>query len=83
MGDITDSFIVLFFVSDRGQCHFYGQHLWNTSMRQIVNLISPVDHLLIDNQTVMFNFSAWTGGYATELDNAAVSLFFLINRTRC
>jgi len=45
-------------------------------MWQLINITSPVDYLLIDNQTVKFNFSAWLGGVKGENDNAAVSLSF-------
>lgn len=46
-------------------------------MWQTVNMTSSVDALLIDNQTVSFNFSAWIGGLLSQNDNARVSLTFI------
>jgi hypothetical protein len=46
-------------------------------MWQIINLTNPFDLLLIDNQTVKFNLSAWIGGYDNQDDNAVVSLTFI------
>jgi hypothetical protein len=46
-------------------------------MWQIVNMTSSINPVLIDNQTVRFNFSAWLGGYANQDDNAQVSLTFI------
>ncbi|CAF1426828.1 unnamed protein product, partial [Adineta steineri] len=61
--------------SDRGNCYFYGQ-ADSTSMWQTVNMTSSIDPLLIDSQTVRFNFSAWLGGYSSEDDNAEATLTF-------
>ncbi|CAF1095829.1 unnamed protein product [Adineta steineri] len=61
--------------SDRGNCYFYGQ-ADSTSMWQTVNMTSSIDPLLIDSQTVGFNFSAWLGGYSSQDDNAEATLTF-------
>jgi hypothetical protein len=45
-------------------------------MWQLINITNPVDYLLIDNQTVKFNFSAWLGGLQDQNDTATVSLSF-------
>ena len=45
-------------------------------MWQTINLTNQVGPLLIDSQTVKFNLSAWIGGYATQDDNAVVSVTF-------
>ncbi|CAF0944407.1 unnamed protein product [Adineta steineri] len=63
--------------SDRGQCYFYGQVSDVTSMWQYVNMTSSINPVLIDNQTVRFNFSAWIGGYSSQDDNVQVSLAFI------
>ncbi|CAF4019017.1 unnamed protein product, partial [Adineta steineri] len=63
--------------SDRGQCYFYGQVSDVTSMWQYVNMTSSINPVLIDNQTVRFNFSAWIGGYSSQDDNVQVSLTFI------
>ncbi|CAF1197547.1 unnamed protein product [Adineta steineri] len=63
--------------SNRGQCYFYGQISNVTSMWQYVNLTSSINPVLIDNQTVRFNFSAWLGGYYDQDDNVQVSLMFI------
>ncbi|CAF1249048.1 unnamed protein product [Adineta steineri] len=62
--------------SDRGQCYFYGQQSTSTSMWQTINLINEVSPLLIDNQSVKFNLSAWIGGYINQDDTAVVSVTF-------
>jgi hypothetical protein len=49
-------------------------------MWQTANITGSVNPLLIDNQTIWFNFSAWIGGYQGQDDNAQVSLTF-INQT--
>jgi len=46
-------------------------------MWQIVNMTGSINPVLIDNQTVWFNFSAWVGGYIAQDDNAQVSLTFI------
>jgi hypothetical protein len=46
-------------------------------MWQTLDLANKVNPLLIDNQTVRYNLSAWLGGYGTQDDNAAVSLIFI------
>ena len=46
-------------------------------MWQTVNMTGSVDPLLIDNQTVWFNLSAWIGGYQEQDDNARVALTFI------
>jgi hypothetical protein len=46
-------------------------------MWQIVNMTGSINPVLIDNQTVWFNFSAWLGGYAGQDDNAQVFLTFI------
>jgi hypothetical protein len=46
-------------------------------MWQTVNMTSSINPVLIDNQTVRFNFSAWLGGFGTQNDNAQVSLTFI------
>ncbi len=63
--------------SNRGSCYFYGQISTVTSMWQNVNMTSSINPVLIDNQTVLFNFSAWLGGFGTQNDNAQVSLTFI------
>ncbi|UJR17379.1 hypothetical protein I4U23_004274 [Adineta vaga] len=65
--------------SDRGKCYFYGQQGTITSMWQFINITTSADHLIIDNQTMRFNFSAWLGGFLGQDDNAVVSLMFLDN----
>ncbi|CAF1237702.1 unnamed protein product [Adineta steineri] len=62
--------------SDRGQCYFYGQQSTSTSMWQTINLTNEVSPLLIDNQSVKFNLSAWVGGYSNQDDTAVVSVTF-------
>ncbi|CAF4153584.1 unnamed protein product, partial [Adineta steineri] len=62
--------------SDRGNCYFYGQVSARTSMWQYINMTNSTNPILIDNQTVYFDFSAWIGGYAGDDDNAQVSLTF-------
>ncbi|CAF1053532.1 unnamed protein product [Adineta steineri] len=63
--------------SDRGNCYFYGHISAVTSMWQYINMTNSIDPILIDNQRVYFNFSAWIGGYAFHNDNAQVSLAFI------
>jgi hypothetical protein len=46
-------------------------------MWQTVNMTGSVNSLLIDSQTVWFNFSAWIGGYENQDDNAQISLTFI------
>jgi hypothetical protein len=46
-------------------------------MWQTIDVTNKVNPLLIDNQTVRYNLSAWLGGYDTQDDNAAVSLTFI------
>ena len=46
-------------------------------MWQYVNMTSSINPVLIDNQTVWFNFSAWIGGFEDQNDNANVSLTFV------
>jgi hypothetical protein len=70
-------YLKIFFCSTNRRCYFYGQISAVTSMWQTVNLTGLIDPLLIDNQTVWFNFSAWIGGYANQDDNAQASLTFL------
>ncbi|CAF1228720.1 unnamed protein product [Adineta steineri] len=69
--------------SNCGQCYFYGQISNVTSMWQYVNMTSSINPVLIDNQTVRFNFSAWLGGYYNQDDNVQVSLTFInqLNQT--
>lgn len=62
--------------SNPGHCYFYGHNSLITSMWQIINLTNPFDHLLIDNQTLKLNLSAWIGGYQNQNDKAVVSLAF-------
>ncbi|CAF1262900.1 unnamed protein product [Adineta steineri] len=62
--------------SDRGQCHFYGQISSVTQMWQTGNITHFVDPILIDNQIIWFDFSAWIGGYWDQKDYAQVSLMF-------
>jgi hypothetical protein len=45
-------------------------------MWQTVNLTSTISPLLIDNNTVWFNLSAWIGGYQDQDDNARITLTF-------
>ncbi|CAF1246080.1 unnamed protein product [Adineta steineri] len=63
--------------SDRGNCYFYGQISAITSMWQYINMTNSINSILIDNQTVYYNFSAWIGGYSNQRDNAQVSLTFI------
>ncbi|UJR17621.1 hypothetical protein I4U23_004517 [Adineta vaga] len=63
--------------NNRGRCHFYAQIAAVTSMWQYVNMTPEINPVLIDNQTVYFNFSAWLGGYGAQNDNAQVSLTFI------
>ncbi|CAF1358706.1 unnamed protein product, partial [Adineta steineri] len=63
--------------SNRGNCHFYGAWSAITTMWQTGNITISINPLLIDNQKVWFNFSAWIGGYSDQDDNAQVSLTFL------
>lgn len=46
--------------------------MWQTAT--ISNLINPI---LIDNQKISFNLSAWLGGYYNQDDNARVSITFM------
>ncbi len=55
---------------------FYGQLDLSTSMWQTIDLTDDVDPVLIDNQTVNYNLSAWLGGMSTQNDNTVVSLTF-------
>jgi hypothetical protein len=45
-------------------------------MWQTIDLTDDVDPVLIDNQTVNYNLSAWLGGMSTQNDNTVVSLTF-------
>ena len=45
-------------------------------MMQTVNLTNAIDPLLIDNQTIKFNLSAWLGGWQNQDDNAQVNIIF-------
>lgn len=45
-------------------------------MWQMSNLTMSFDPVLIDNQTLRFDFSAWIGGYVDQDDYAEVSLTF-------
>ena len=45
-------------------------------MWQIVDLSTVCDALLIDTQTIWFNFSAWIGGWSSDNDNTRVALVF-------
>lgn len=66
--------MLLFILSDCGQCFFEGG--WgNTNMKQTINL-SPYS-LAIDSGMVSFNLSAWLGGYLEFDDNAEVTISFL------
>lgn len=49
----------------------------STSMWQIINLTNYVSPILIDNQTVNFNLSAWLGGITNQDDNVIITLTFL------
>lgn len=40
-------------------------------------MTGKINQILIDNQTVQFNMSAWLGGYMNQDDNARISLTFL------
>ena len=46
-------------------------------MWQTINFTNQIDPLLIDNQTVKFNLSAWMGGYCNQDDSVVVSLTFV------
>ena len=46
-------------------------------MWQIINLTNYVSQILIDNQTVNFNLSAWLGGITNQDDNVVITLTFL------
>ncbi|CAF4156324.1 unnamed protein product [Adineta steineri] len=64
--------------NNRGSCYFYGGPSGSvTSMWQYVNMTDSINPVLIDNQTVYFNFSAWLGGYGSQTDYAQVSLTFI------
>ncbi|CAF1489237.1 unnamed protein product [Adineta steineri] len=64
--------------NNRGRCFFYGgPSPFDSSMWQYVNMSNLINPILIDNQTIYFNFSAWIGGYQGQTDNAQVSLTFL------
>ncbi|CAF1246098.1 unnamed protein product [Adineta steineri] len=63
--------------SNRGNCYFYGQISAVTSMWQYINMTNSINSILIDNQTVYYNFSAWIGGYSNQKDNAQVSITFI------
>ncbi|CAF3689725.1 unnamed protein product [Adineta steineri] len=65
--------------NNRGDCFFYGGPLSPsvTSMWQYVNMTGSIDPVLIDNQTVYFNFTAWLGGYEEQQDNAQATSTFL------
>ncbi len=45
-------------------------------MWQTIDLTDDVDPILIDNQTVNYNFSAWIGRMFTRNDNTVISLTF-------
>ena len=45
-------------------------------MWQTVNLTNALDPLLIDNQTIKFNLSAWLGGWQNQDDNARATIIF-------
>ena len=49
----------------------------STSMWQIINLTDYVSPILLDNQTVSFNLSAWLGGVTNQDDNVVITLTFL------
>ena len=46
-------------------------------MWQYVNMTPSINPVLIDNQTVYYNFSAWLGGYSSQGDNAVAALTFV------
>ncbi|CAF1519402.1 unnamed protein product [Adineta ricciae] len=54
-----------------------------TFMWQYVNRTPSINPVVIDNQTVSYNFSVWLGGYKSNDDNARVALSFFksIQRT--
>ncbi|CAF4083993.1 unnamed protein product [Adineta steineri] len=63
--------------SNRGKCYFFGGWSAVSTVWQTSNMTSSINPLLIDNQKVWFDFSAWIGGYLAQDDNAQVSLTFL------
>jgi hypothetical protein len=65
-----------FYFSNRGNCYFFGGGPSNSRMWQTINLTSTISPLLIDNNTVWFNLSAWIGGFENQDDNARVTLTF-------
>ena len=46
-------------------------------MWQTIDLTNKVNFLLIDNQTIRYNLSAWLGGYINQDDNVIISLTFI------
>ena len=71
------AFLVTYYFSDRGNCYFMGYLSPSTSMWQIIYLTNYVSPILIDNQAVNFNLSAWLGGVTTQDDNVVITLTFL------
>lgn len=45
-------------------------------MWQVVDFSSQINSVLIDNQTMRFNFSAWIGGLNNQDDNVVIYLTF-------
>ena len=64
------------FISNRGKGYFFGHISLSTSMWQTVDFSNRIDPLLIDNQLVKFNFSAWMGGITNQDDGVMMYLSF-------
>ena len=66
--------------SDAGKCYFWGGpdstvDNTTTSMTQTINV--STNATVIDSKAVIYDLSAWLGGYSDQDDNAVLSLQFL------
>ena len=66
----------LFYLSDRGDCYFFGYQSETTSMWQTVNFGSRLDTSLIDSAQIKYNLSAWLGGLNNQNDSVIIYLTF-------
>ncbi|CAF0939371.1 unnamed protein product [Didymodactylos carnosus] len=61
--------------TNRGCCYFFGQKSTVTSMSQMLNVSTYAS--AIDTYNVIYNLSAWMGGWANQNDSAIVRFQFL------
>ncbi|CAF0918899.1 unnamed protein product [Didymodactylos carnosus] len=64
--------------SDRGQRYVYGGN-GTALLRQVICFPSFSPYIV--NQTLLFNFSGWLGGYGTEGDGSGLTIVFIDEKT--